>query len=70
MPFKLFISLVCMAHVFYTSTKEPITLIKAMKKDDNWKWKEEMDMKYHSYIDNKMWTFTSQSICKKSIRCK
>lgn len=27
-------------------------------------------MKYHSYIDNKMWTFTSQSICKKSIRCK
>lgn len=34
MPSKYIIFLVCVTHAFYTSTKEPITLIEAMKNND------------------------------------
>ena len=69
-PSKSFISSACMAHAFHTSTNEPITVTKAMGRVDTWKWKEVMDLKYQSLIDNKTWTLTPLPIGRKSIGCK
>ena len=36
-PSMDFIPSVCMAHVFYTSIDEPLTITEAMRRDDSWK---------------------------------